>query len=61
VQFRHQHRLITQKRNELEKELEHARKQHAALFNQVEEEVVVGVYNYIRQIPLTPNTLCLRW
>ena len=35
AQFRMQHRLITQKRNELEKELDHARKQHAILFNQV--------------------------
>jgi hypothetical protein len=35
VQFRLQHRNMTHKRNELEKELDHARKQHDALFNQV--------------------------
>jgi hypothetical protein len=35
VQFRLQHRIITQKRNELEKELDQMRKQHDELFNQV--------------------------
>ena len=35
TQFRHQHRIITQKRNELEKELDNARKQHTLLYNQV--------------------------
>lgn len=46
AQFRTQHRLMTEKHNRLEKELEHARRQHTMLYNQV---VTRGEQSMVRE------------
>ena len=46
AQFRLQHRLMTQKHNEAQKELDQARKQHTLLYNQV---VTRGEHSMVRE------------